>query len=77
MEQVLEQRIRQRAYEIWETVGRPDGDFHQHWLAAERELVATSMQGAVRPVAKKAPSPRKTHRQSKLARSRARKIATG
>ena len=44
MEQVLEQRIRQRAYEIWETVGRLDGDSHQHWLAAERELVATSMQ---------------------------------
>jgi hypothetical protein len=77
MEQALEQRIRQRAYEIWETVGRPDGNSSQHWLAAERELVATSMQGAVRPVVKKAPTPRKTPRQSKLVRSRARKIATG
>jgi hypothetical protein len=77
MEQALDQRIRQRAYEIWETVGRPDGDSHQHWLAAERELLATSMQGVVRPVPKKAPSARKTPRQSKLARSRARKIVTG
>ena len=36
MQQGLDQRIRQRAYEIWEALGRPDGDSNQHWLTAER-----------------------------------------
>ena len=32
-----EERIRQRAYEIWEKEGRA-GDPHDHWYRAEREL---------------------------------------
>lgn len=32
-----EDRIRQRAYEIWESEGRA-GDPHDHWYRAEREL---------------------------------------
>jgi hypothetical protein len=40
MEQALEQRIRQRAYEIWDAVGRPQGASELHWLAAEREVLA-------------------------------------
>ena len=32
-----EERIRQRAYEIWESEGRA-GDPHDHWYRAEREL---------------------------------------
>jgi hypothetical protein len=31
------ERIRLRAYEIWETEGR-SGDAHDHWLRAEREI---------------------------------------
>jgi hypothetical protein len=38
MEQALEQRICQRAYEIWDAIGRPEGASHLHWLAAEREV---------------------------------------
>ncbi|WP_207478782.1 DUF2934 domain-containing protein [Arenibaculum pallidiluteum] len=32
-----EDRIRQRAYEIWEKEGRPEGRHDQHWSQAETE----------------------------------------
>jgi hypothetical protein len=34
----LEQRIQQRAYELWENEGRPAGREHAHWQQAEREI---------------------------------------
>jgi hypothetical protein len=37
MEKDLEQRIRQRAYEIWESEGRT-GDPEDHWSRAKQEL---------------------------------------
>jgi hypothetical protein len=39
MEQSLH-RIRERAYEIWNAAGRTDGQADQHWLVAEREVLA-------------------------------------
>jgi Protein of unknown function (DUF2934) len=42
MEQSLENRIRERAYEIWTAHGCVPGQAEQHWLAAEREVLATS-----------------------------------
>jgi hypothetical protein len=50
MEHALEQRIRQRAYEIWDALGRPEGDPDQHWLTAEREILAISVQKVARPI---------------------------
>jgi Protein of unknown function (DUF2934) len=38
----LESRIRERAYEIWTAHGCAHGQADQHWLAAEQEIVATS-----------------------------------
>jgi hypothetical protein len=32
------ERIRQRAYEIWEREGRPEGREQEHWERAEREI---------------------------------------
>ena len=32
------QRTRDRAYQIWEEQGRPEGREAEHWLQAEREL---------------------------------------
>lgn len=32
-------RIRGRAYSIWEEEGRPDGRDGDHWLQAEREIM--------------------------------------
>ncbi|MFQ6242759.1 DUF2934 domain-containing protein [Sinorhizobium meliloti] len=33
-----EERIRERAYEIWEREGRKQGDHERHWDEAEAEL---------------------------------------
>jgi hypothetical protein len=40
MDHSLEDRIRERAYEIWTAHGCVDGQADQHWLAAEREILA-------------------------------------
>ena len=39
MEWSLQDRIRERAYELWNAGGRMDGHAEQYWLAAERELL--------------------------------------
>ena len=38
MEQDRDERIRQRAHEIWEREGRQDGSQDENWQRAEREL---------------------------------------
>jgi hypothetical protein len=40
VETSLQDRIRERAYEIWNAGGRTHGRAEQHWLAAEREILA-------------------------------------
>jgi hypothetical protein len=40
MEQLLHHRIRERAYQTWNASGHVDGQADQHWLAAEREVLA-------------------------------------
>jgi hypothetical protein len=42
MDQSLENRIRERAYEIWTAHGCIHGQAAQHWLAAEREILTSS-----------------------------------
>ena len=45
-----EDRIRQRAYEIWEREGRPEGREERHWDAAKEEISIEESQGqATRP----------------------------
>jgi hypothetical protein len=39
MDETLNHRIRERAYEIWAMNGCPEGQADQHWLAAESEIV--------------------------------------
>ncbi|HLT03092.1 MAG TPA: DUF2934 domain-containing protein, partial [Geminicoccaceae bacterium] len=34
----LHARVRRRAYELWESEGRPAGRDRDHWLRAEREI---------------------------------------
>jgi hypothetical protein len=34
-----EDRIRQRAFDLWQAEGMPEGREHEHWLAAEREFM--------------------------------------
>jgi hypothetical protein len=40
----LDERIRRRAYEIWEESGRPEGMESQHWEQAAREIAASSVE---------------------------------
>ena len=40
-----EEKIRKRAYELWEQDGRPHLRDHDHWLRAEAELEAAGPQG--------------------------------
>ena len=49
MEQALEERIRERAYEIWNATGRMHGHADQQWLAAEREVLAAESSSTKSP----------------------------
>jgi hypothetical protein len=40
MPQDIETTIRERAYQLWVADGRRDGESEQHWLTAEREVLA-------------------------------------
>jgi hypothetical protein len=67
MDQSLENRIRERAYEIWTAHGCVDGQADQHWLAAEREILRAST-----PTLASKPAPKKKRRspaRSKAART--------
>ena len=46
MERSLEQQIRERAYDIWNASGRENGRAAEHWLSAERELLASQAAAA-------------------------------
>jgi hypothetical protein len=35
-----EVRIHERAYQIWERAGRPEGKAVEHWLQAQAEIAA-------------------------------------
>lgn len=60
MSQDVERRIRERAYQIWQEKGCPDGSDHEHWFLAEQEvavvapLKADGKADAKKPAAKKA-----------------------
>ncbi len=56
------EKIRERAYQIWDRDGRQDGQADDHWLQAERELggaetgvAAEQAQAAQAPQANQAP----------------------
>jgi DUF2934 family protein len=57
MDQSLESCIRERAYEIWTAHGCVHGQADQHWLAAEREILAAST-----PALAREPAPKKKRR---------------
>ena len=40
MDEAWLQRVRERAYAIWQREGSPDGSAEQFWLMAEEELLA-------------------------------------
>lgn len=42
---IQEDRVRERAYSLWEAEGCPDGCADRHWQQAEAELFATGDDG--------------------------------
>jgi hypothetical protein len=48
-------RIRQRAHEIWEREGRPQGAHERHWQQAESEI-ATEGKAGKKPAAARKPA---------------------
>ena len=46
MEPEIEERIRARAYAIWEKEGKPDGKHVEHWLRAKRLVAAEELRAA-------------------------------
>jgi hypothetical protein len=48
-----DQRIRERAYQIWQDEGQPEGRAHDHWAKAHAEL-ADVRQETAKPAGKRA-----------------------
>jgi len=42
---ISDEAIRERAYQIWEREGRPDGRAYDHWVQAQVELAAEAVAG--------------------------------
>jgi hypothetical protein len=61
----VEQQIRERAYHLWIADGCRNGEADAHWLAAERELLATATTASAKP------GPRKATKTSSRPRRRA------
>lgn len=54
--QDVERAIRERAYDLWICEGRKDGNAEAHWLAAQRDVLASSV-GKLRERLINAPPP--------------------
>ena len=58
-----EQRVRQRAHDIWQTEGCPEGRAEEHWARAEQEIADEAMEiaepAALPPVVEKPAAPPK------------------
>ncbi|GGC05105.1 hypothetical protein GCM10011494_24630 [Novosphingobium endophyticum] len=65
-------RIRERAHELWEKEGRPQGQEHKHWLQAEREIAA---EGASKSTSAKGNSPPGKPAQGEPAKTKTSKAA--
>ena len=70
----LENQIRERAYQLWLAAGCEAGESEQHWLVAERELLAqktsalpatdAAMPAAVQSPRRAAKTPAKSRRRA-------------
>jgi hypothetical protein len=45
----LQERIRRRAYQLWEQEGRPEGRADEHWRRADAELAGANTSGTAPP----------------------------
>jgi hypothetical protein len=58
--------IAERAYHIWERLGRPEGQALEHWLLAEAELASSAVSPTLH-TAETAPPAAKRSRRKKAA----------
>ena len=58
MDAAWRQRVRERAYAIWQREGSPDGSAEQFWLMAEEELLAEGEGPASGPAEERPDRPR-------------------
>jgi hypothetical protein len=54
----MEEQIKQRAYEMWEADGRPEGQDQTYWFKAISEAAATAA-ASIKPAARKRTQRRK------------------
>lgn len=54
----MEEQIKQRAYQLWEADGRPDGQDQSYWFKAMTEI-ATTAAATIKPARKRAPRAKK------------------
>jgi hypothetical protein len=54
----MEDKIKQRAYELWEADGCPDGQDQAYWFKAMAEIAAAGV-AAIKPTRKRAPRVKK------------------
>ena len=50
MDEALRRKIEERAHELWQADGSPDGRSWEYWLKAERELAASPAPSAEDPL---------------------------
>lgn len=63
-----EERVRQRAHEIWQREGQPEGQGARHWLEAEGEIDAEDKaKKPAKPAAAKVPAKAKAPAKPKAA----------
>jgi hypothetical protein len=70
-----EERIRQRAYAIWQSEGHGHGREEEHWQRAEREIAAEEAGSNKAP--RRAPRPKQAPAEKSAAVSPARSRSTG
>jgi hypothetical protein len=62
MEQSVHERIRERAYQLWDAGGRVEGQADQHWLCAEHEILSQPATPPANPSSRVADVPRRRSR---------------
>ena len=70
MQNDLEQAIRERAYHLWMEDGCQDGKADAHWLAAQREVLASSL-STFGNVTKASNAPKKSSKKTASRKARA------
>jgi len=74
----IHKRIEERAYQLWDEAGRPEGQAEQYWLAAEAALEQEAHSGGGIPVTDEQeapPTPQPTPSTPKPARKPRKKAA--